>query len=400
MVIVLVTFPIIPTLISSLLVLIVMSFSKFAKNKNRFQLIATILILAVVLIASFTVNDTTQTPEQMVSMVIKANGLVEILRNAFPTLGMGLDGLVNANLGNQILNLFLLVATTVIVYLLYIELGQGLYLKGAVGSLASGKNNKKKLNEKKAFKNSSLAKTYIGKEFKTLFRNPIFFMQCILPAIIFPVLIVVMTFAGMKGEEGGSQVDITSLVTHKSSVVLGVAILCAIQFFLVFIYLSAPPISREGQNAVFMKYIPVPYMKQIDYKVFPSIVMTSFMGILTIVMVQVLFNLPIVYLLLITVCAIVMGVLQSYLSIIVDLKKPKLEWNSEYAVVKQNMNLIWPFVFSLLNITALVIFTALFGGMVNSYIFIALITVVYICLIFIVRNYIKNNTTKLLEKVY
>ena len=149
-----------------------------------------------------------------------------------------------------------------------------------------------------------------------------------------------------------------------------------------------------------MKYIPVPYMKQIDYKVFPSIVMTSFMGILTIVMVQVLFNLPIVYLLLITVCAIVMGVLQSYLSIIVDLKKPKLEWNSEYAVVKQNINLIWPFVFSLLNITALIVLAVLFSSIVSSYIFITLITVVYICLIFIVRNYIKNNTTKLLEKVY
>ena len=376
-----------------------MSFSKFAKNKNRFQLIATILILAVVLVASFTVNDTTQTQEQMVAMVIKANGLVEILRNAFPTLGMGLDGLVNANLGNQILNLFLLVVTTVIVYLIYIELGQGLYLKGAVGNLSSGKKSKTKLS-KSAFKNSSLARSYIGKEFKTLIRNPIFFMQCVLPAIIFPVIIIVMTLAGMRGEEGGEQVDITTLITNKSSVVLGVGILCVIQFFLMFIYISATAISREGQNAVFMKYIPVPYMKQIDYKVFPSIVMTSFMGIITMVMVQVLLNLPIIYLILITICAVTMGVLQSYLSIIVDLKKPKLEWNSEYAVVKQNMNLIWPFVFSLLNITALVIFTALFGGMVNSYIFIILITIVYIGLIFVVRNYIKNNTTKLLEKVY
>ena len=179
-----------------------MSFSKFAKNKNRFQLIATILILAVVLVASFTVNDTTQTQEQMVAMVIKANGLVEILRNAFPTLGMGLDGLVNANLGNQILNLFLLVVTTVIVYLIYIELGQGLYLKGAVGNLSSGKKSKTKLS-KSAFKNSSLARSYIGKEFKTLIRNPIFFMQCVLPAIIFPVIIIVMTLAGMRGEEGG-----------------------------------------------------------------------------------------------------------------------------------------------------------------------------------------------------
>ena len=42
-----------------------------------------------------------------------------------------------------------------------------------------------------------------------------------------------------------------------------------------FVYISATAISRDGQNAVFMKYIPVPLMKQIDYKVVPNIVMTT-----------------------------------------------------------------------------------------------------------------------------
>ena len=400
MIVILVTFPIIPTLISSLLVLIVMSFAKFTKNRNRFQLIATIFILVVVCALSFTVNDTNTTPEQLVAMITKANGLVEMLRGAFPTLGMAIEGITNVNAVSQLFNLLLLVVTTAVVYAIYILIGQKLYLKGAVGNLSSGKKTKKKFDKEKAFKKSSLTKTYVGKELKTLIRNPIFFMQCVLPAILFPILMIVLTFAGIKGEQNGVPTDIANMISDKTTIYLGLAILCSIQFFLMFIYISATAISRDGQNATFMKYIPVPLMKQIDYKVIPNIIMTTFMSILTVVIVEYLLRIPIVYILLITIAAIMMGVLQSYISIIVDLKKPKLEWSSEYAVVKQNMNLIWPVVLGMLNITIIVILTLLLGNFINSYIFILLIAVVYLLLTMIVRNYIKKNITKLFDKIY
>ena len=400
MIVILVTFPIIPTLISSLLVLIVMSFAKFTKNRNRFQLIATIFILVVVCALSFTVNDTNTTPEQLVAMITKANGLVEMLRGAFPTLGMAIEGITNVNAVSQLFNLLLLVVTTAVVYAIYILIGQKLYLKGAVGNLSSGKKTKKKFDKEKAFKKSSLTKTYVGKELKTLIRNPIFFMQCVLPAILFPILMIVLTFAGIKGEQNGVPTDIASMIPDKTTIYLGLAILCSIQFFLMFIYISATAISRDGQNATFMKYIPVPLMKQIDYKVIPNIIMTTFMSILTVVIVEYLLRILIVYILLITIAAIMMGVLQSYISIIVDLKKPKLEWSSEYAVVKQNMNLIWPVVLGMLNITIIVILTLLLGNFINSYIFILLIAVVYLLLTMIVRNYIKKNITKLFDKIY
>ena len=400
MVIVLITFPVIPALIASLLVLIIMSFAKFTKNKNRFQLIATIFILVIVCFLSFTASGTNATPEQLVEMVTKANGLVEMLRGAFPTLGMAIDVTTSTNVASQLLNLLLLILTTAVVYTIYILIGQKLYLKGAVGNLSSGKKTKKKLDESKAFRKSSLTKTYIGKELKTLIRNPIFFMQCVLPAILFPVLMIVLTFAGIRGEQNEATTDIANLITNKESIYIGVGILCAIQFFLMFIYISATAISRDGQNAVFMKYIPVPLIKQIDYKVIPNIIMTTFMSILTVVMVEYLLRIPFVYILLIAIAAIMMGVFQSYISIIIDLKKPKLEWSSEYAVVKQNMNLIWPVILGMLNITIIAILMLLIGNFINSYVFIVVITIAYLVLTVLVRNYIKKNIIKLFEKIY
>ena len=400
MLIVIVIFPIIPVLIASLLVLIIMSFAKFTKNRDRFQLIATILILAIVFISSFAISNTNTSQEEMINMVVKANGLVEIIKGTFPTLGMALESLSNGNLINQILNLLALIIVTGAIYIIYILIGQRLYLKGAVGNLSSGKKTNKKLNEQKAFRNSSLAKTYIGKEIKTLIRNPIFFMQCVLPAILFPILIVVMTFTGIKEEQGGNITDISNMIQNKSTIFLGISILCAIQFFLMFVYTSATAISREGQNAIFMKYIPVSFMKQIDYKVIPNIIMTSFMTILTITLIQYLINIPLLYLIIITFAGIMMGILQSYLCIIIDLKKPKLEWNSEYAVVKQNMNLIWPVIFGIINITILVILSIFLQTYINSYILILLIAIVYLFMTVVTRNYIKNNINRLMKKIY
>ena len=400
MVIVLLVFPIIPVLISSLLVLIVMSFAKFTKNRNRFQLIATILILVIVFVASFAMGNTDSSPEELVQMVMKANGMVELVKNAFPTLGMAIESLTNINIGIQLLNIVFLIATTAVIYILYLLVGQKLYLKGAVGNLSSGKKNKKKIDEKKAFKNSTIFKTYVGKEFKTLLRNPIFFMQCVLPAIIFPILIIGMTILGINGESNGQTVDFASMFTNKTSIYIGVGILCVIQFFLMFIYISATAISRDGQNAVFMKYIPVKYMKQIDYKVMPNIIMTSVMSIITVIIAGILIKADILYLLLILITSIIMGVFQSYILIIVDLKKPKLEWNSEYAVVKQNMNLIWPAVSGLVSITVLIILAIMLENILNSFILTGIIALVYLLVTIITRNYINNNINKLMEKIY
>ncbi len=396
MIITLLTFPVVPVLISSLLVLIVMSFAKFTKNRNRFQIIATIILLVVICVISFQTSDMEGSQEELIQMATKANGLVEMIRNTFPTLGMAIEALAN----NSILNLIALVLVTAILYLIYIAVGQKLFLKGAVGSLSSGKRTKKAINEKTAFKKSSLAKTYIGKEFKTLIRNPIFFMQCVMPAILFPILVIVFTFAGMQTDQNTSITDIAQMITNKTSIYLGMAILMVIQFFSMFIYISATAISRDGQNAVFMKYIPVPLIKQIDYKVMPNIIMTTIMGIISIGIAQYLFRIPILYLLLITIAAISIGMLQSYLMIIVDLKKPKLEWNSEYAVVKQNMNLVWPMFLGLANITIIAVLSYVLESFINSYIIIGLFILIYLGLTMLVRKYIEKNTNKLFTKIY
>lgn len=404
MTIILLVFPILPILLVSLLIMIIMSFAKLTKNRNRFQIIATIILIVVIFFFSTSIQKTEGIQEELIKLITQANGLVQMIEGYFPTLGMAINALTANNVLTTIGNISILILTTIAIYCIYVVLAQKLYFKGAVGNLSSGIKTKKKLNEKVAFKKSNLAKTYIGKEFKILLRNPVFLLQCILPAVLFPVLFIGISLLGANNsgdEEIKQMMRALNTIGNKESILIGAGVLGVLQFFSMFIYISVTAISREGRNAVFMKYIPVSLMKQLEYKIAPNIIMNIFTNLVTVILVQILLKLPISYLILIFISSIIIAVLQSYLMILVDLKKPKLEWSSEYAVVKQNINLAWPVVMSLANITIIIAISALSNLIaISGYITIGVIALLYLLAVIQVRKYIEKNQVILFEKIF
>lgn len=404
MTIILLVFPILPILLVSLLIMIIMSFAKLTKNRNRFQIIATIILIVVIFFFSTSIQKTEGTQEELIKLITQADGLVQMIEGYFPTLGMAINALTANNVLTTIGNISILILTTIAIYCIYVVLAQKLYFKGAVGNLSSGIKTKKKLNEKVAFKKSNLAKTYIGKEFKILLRNPVFLLQCILPAVLFPVLFIGISLLGANNsgdEEIKQMMRALNTIGNKESILIGAGVLGVLQFFSMFIYISVTAISREGRNAVFMKYIPVSLMKQLEYKIAPNIIMNIFTNLVTVILVQILLKLPISYLILIFISSIIIAVLQSYLMILVDLKKPKLEWSSEYAVVKQNINLAWPVVMSLANITIIIVISALSNLIaISGYITIGVIALLYLLAVIQVRKYIGKNQVILFEKIF
>ena len=386
-------FPILPILISGLIGMIIMSFSKFMKDKNRFQLIATTFSIVLVMIFVFftsggngKLND-----EQILQFIMKANSLVEMLQGYFPTLGSAIEALDTANILTSILGLLKLVGITLIIYIGYIWIAKKLYLKGAVGNLESGKKVNKKLNEEKAFKGGKLWKSYAGKEWKTLLRNPIFLMQCILPTILFPIIILGIIGLQVFSKPSQELNQISKEIAGNDSTIIVLIILGIIQFISMFSYIAPTAISRDGANATFMKYIPVPFIKQIYYKILPAILLQTVTSIIIILLISYLTKINILIIVMTIIVCVIMIILQNLLMIIVDLKKPKLEWTSEYAVVKQNINLIWPTIFGMINIVMYIgIGTLVTNLNVPVYVTLILLTTLYIVLAMLVKKYIIN----------
>ena len=394
--------PILPVLLISMLVMFIMSFARLTKNRNKFQLFAMLLILTIIMAISISTSGMKQdlTNEEMAQMVVQANGMIELVKGYVPTVDYLMEALTTNSLFTAILEVLKTLAITIIGFIVYMLIAQKIYFKGLVGNLFGGgaSNTNKKINQKE-YKNSKLYKSYIGKEFKNMARNPVFLMQCLIPAVLIPIIMVVVVFAGFNSDGMGLE-QITQMAQQMPTNTFFIAciILGVIQFFTMFIYVSITAVSRDGENAVFMKYIPVSLYKQYMYKIIPNIIMNIVTIIITLGVAEYLLKLPIITLIALFVVATIMGILQSIAMIIVDLKRPKLNWDSEYAVAKQNLNLIFPALFAMINIAIIVGLVYLLKD-INVYIGVGILGILYIIATVITNKYLYNNQYELAEKI-
>ena len=394
--------PILPVLLISIIVMFIMSFAKLTKNRNKFQLFATLLVLAIIIALSISTSGMKQdlTNEEMAQMIVKANGMIELVKGYVPTVDYLMEALTTNSLFTAIVEILKTLGITIVGFILYMLIAQKIYFKGLVGNLFGGgtSSSNKEINQKE-YRNSKLYKSYVGKEFKNMARNPVFLMQCLIPAILIPIVMVVVVFAGFNSDGMGLE-QITQMLQQMPTNTFFIAciILGVIQFFTMFIYISITAISRDGENAVFMKYIPVSLYKQYMYKIIPNIIMNIVTIIVTLGIAQYLLNLPIMTLIALFVVATIMGIFQSIVMIIVDLKRPKLNWDSEYAVAKQNLNLIFQMLLAMFNIAIMVGLVFLLKD-INVYLGIGILGILYIVTTVITNKYLYNKQYELADKI-
>lgn len=390
---VLIIFPIIPILIATFIIMVIMSFSKGVKNKDRFKLIAPLLGIALALILSFAFSGTSELSEaDLLNALTQANSMVEMVSDSLPIIKPGINAIVNASF----IEFLKLLGITAICYIVFILIGNKLYFRGAVGNLSSGAKKGKNITGKD-IKIKSVGKSYVAKEFKMLFKNPIFFVQCVLPSVLMPVVFLGIFIVSINSNNSQESInEFQKVLGGFIETPIGLAAILAITEFLTsMLYIAPTAISRDGQNAIFMKYIPVPYYKQLIYKGIPNVVFGTITSLIVLIFIYVVAKPSLVFLL----TALILNlILQTLLMELVDLRKPKLEWSTEYAVVKQNMNLLWPFVLNLIEIG--IIFIVSIPLSFTNYLITAVILVVlHIIITYFVNRYMCNNQDKLFDKV-
>ena len=180
---------------------------------------------------------------------------------------------------------------------------------------------------------------------------------------------------------------------------IGLAAIIAITEFLTsMLYIAPTAISRDGINAVFMKYIPVSYYKQIIYKGIPNIVFGTITSVIVLIFVWVIAKPSIIFILTAFIINLVLLILQTLLMELVDLRKPKLEWTTEYAVVKQNINLLWPFVLNLLEI-GIIFIISIPLNFTNYFVTAIIILAIHLIITYLVNRYIYKNQNRLFDRI-
>ena len=142
---VLLIFPIIPILIATFIIMIIMSFSKGVKNKDRFRLIAPILGIIIALVFSFAISGTSEiTDDELIELLMQANSMVEVVSDTLPVIKPA----INAILNSSFIEFLKLLGIIAVFYIVFIIIGNKLYFRGAVGNLSSGAKKGKNITGK------------------------------------------------------------------------------------------------------------------------------------------------------------------------------------------------------------------------------------------------------------
>lgn len=392
-------FPLILVAIVSLIVTIVMRFTKIIKNKEVIQYLTILLTLILIIGIQFFANTTNDNAsgEEIAKGLLEVNGVVKNVSGIFPIVDLAINSIINYNNIKGIINLSILAILSIGGYFIFAFAISRIYVKTVI-SLTTEKNKKSKnIDTNKDIYVNDIFIAYIKKEFKLLVRNPIFFMQCVLPSIIFPIIIAVPAFMGVK--DTGIDMNLLrndlSLIINSSYGVMGT--LTIIIFFFILNYTSVTAISRDGQNAVFMKYIPIELDKQIIFKIMPGIILNIIPIIYTIIFgVICIPNIQGKTYISVFIIALLINILNNFLMIIVDLKNPKLKWITEQAVVKQNINMLFVIAFVGIEIVLVIVLGNVIKDVTNLVI---LLSSFFLIAIIIVKKYISSNKEKIFEKI-
>ena len=259
----------------------------------------------------------------------------------------------------------------------------------------------KNIDINKDIKLGNRRKTYIVKELKMIAREPIYLMQCVFPVIIILVTIIIVLAVGLpiieEALKDESIYNAMQNLSFNTEVVCDILIVLQVLFSISNISLTA--ISREGKNATFIKYIPIELYKQFVYKNIPQILLNFFVLIVILGIIWYLVpSINVLYLFMIFIIAMLINLINSYLMLIVDLRRPNLNWEAEYTVVKKSDNKFFQYAFMIVNILFLMYIAKILEDM-NILVGLIIEMIIFALLFIILDRFIKKIQNKLFNKI-
>lgn len=406
-IIILVFMPIIPLIIASFIVMILMSFVNITKHRDKFVLFISVFAIgAAVLINVFSSSMVPTDQSSAMILLEKVNSLAVLLGNVFPFTLPAINCLINAFSVNGLLNLLLFLVLNFAAIGIFAVAGNSLYFKGALGSKESS-SKKKLLSEgeiSKQVTSKGQLTSFVMKEWKLLYRNPTYLMQCVFPMFIFPVLFFVIFRFNPQYKEIFNMISADPNM-FKSPFAFTVLI-CVLTFFLIGNTSSGSAISRDGSYATISKYIPMDFYKQFIGKMFLGCVFCIIEVILTMVVFSGPLKLSLINAIATSAIIILIGIVQNYIMLIIDLKRPKLLWDNETAVVKNNMNIFIDMIFLLVDMVAVFVigilinsFSNIFGVDIAKITLVAVLITIHILAWVILDLYVRKNKVKLFSVI-
>ncbi len=317
--------PLIPTVICSVISILIMAFSRFFHNKDRVKFLGGLVAILFACLICIPIQMAGGNPSTSQALQNSGGAMKKaavLFPSNIPATRAILDGTAFSLLWLAVF--LLLTAAAVAVFLL---LGDRLYLRGVVGLSQSSVKAKKARAAEPRLKKHPASVAIALKDWRLLCRTPAYSLNCLLGAFLVP-LILVVTFA----------FTLHSVAIPRDNIlVISVGVL-AMTFVSMTNLVSPTAISRDGKDADLARLIPVRPETQIFGKLIPGLALSFAALIVTAVPVCILFRPDPLTAVSVCVLSVVALTASNMFGLFFDISFPKLDWDDETIAVKQNPN--------------------------------------------------------------
>lgn len=393
--------PIIPSVIVSILLMLFNKIFNFGKKKDVFMYIITGLIFVFSFAYTFGLEFLLETEDGAILSLVNGEmtQYLKIAKMLFPFFNSGIYCLNNYNEFIGFASFMTFVALNILFMVILYFVGEKLYIKGITNTRGNSVSKKKDVSSGYKMSKGGIMKQLIKKEWTTIKRTPVFMLNVVVSNLIFPIIFVISFIAGLSsgGKEVFEMVSLNidfnngSVLLFVSGVLLLLSSICGA---------SSSAISREGKSAKFMKLIPVSLKKQIDAKVYFSMIIELIILFLIEAVLLIAISVPWYFVVMLNVICILVLLINNYLSLLLDLRKPRIDWNEENEAVKQNFNVFWGMMISMaLSMILILVGSGIYSGNVNIFLIFAITSVILLSIYVIIVYLINKYQDKLFNKV-
>ena len=397
---VLLILPIIPIMITSLIIAIIMRFTNKIKNKSKVMYVTIIITILLIGVVTTAFNSGTNlSTSSFENMILKSNALAESIADYFVLIRPIMNTLLNYNNIDGLKNLVIYFIESIAVYIVILFVMSTIYFKGAIGTTVNSNRNKANINKKielKDFKVTNKKKAYIQKELKTMMRTPIFFIECLILPISYPitVFLVIAFFINFANQVG---VDALSGFYKSLVKTSGLAMFLSVgQVFFMMNFSSIIAISRESNNSILVKYLPIELRTQFNLKLKIGILTNTLSSIIVAICYYICIP-NVTNSILIFIILMLLNIIGEKFKLLTDLKNPQVNWESEYTMMKQNTNVMYSLFYTLIIILILAIISFI---ITNIELFLMFILALTIIINVYINEYVYKNQRELFKKVF
>jgi len=355
-VLVFVFFPVVPLAPAAALATVLMSRSGSKRLKDLFTFFTYAVLIVFGLGMQFFVQTLPKGRElNSLEEIIRSNSsLVGSIEKSFPPAVWATKALSLAGTGEGWINLVLFIGLTAVLVFLMLALGNRFFYRGllAGGEVARRRRGTRSLAG--VWEASSTFKALLLREHRLFLRTPVYVMNVLPVAVIVPFLLLLPAISGNKAADVAKFAPLLGQRPYLGLIIVAVA--CFIAGTLP---LAPSALSREGRLFWFSQLIPVNPEAQITAKFWYILGVNYACSLPFFIVAVVLGRLPGLGALALAVLSFSAVAAVTNLGLLIDLFHPFFTWDNPQRAVKNNLNVVFGMLATLLWLIVMAVITVI-----------------------------------------